>query len=280
MNTQLQVITPQWAADVLGNKNTRNIKFQKSWAEKLARDIKAGTFLLTHQGIAFDEEGILLDGQHRLSAVVMANKPVEMLVTTGVPSSQKFTGGQMKTFSTIDQGRIRKAGDVLSMMGIVNGRKIASVARTMLIACGNSNVKSVSLPQIQLVLEDVRQNIETCHAIAESKRDMFRPTAAVIAASSFLHTTMPMAVEEFLTELVGITGAENSPSRALFIWIKRHSMMGGSNAIAHFKTAASALKAQVEGQTRAKLYASEQAHSWLVSTNKPLSEKCKSIFLL
>jgi hypothetical protein len=280
MNTQIETITPRWAAEVLENKNTRNIRFQKTWAEKLARDIKAGTFLLTHQGIAFDAEGILLDGQHRLAAVVMANKPVQMLVTTGIACSQKANGGQMRTWNTIDQGRIRKAGDVLSMEGMSNGRRIAAVARCLLIACGNPKVGAVSLPQIQLVLEEVGEHIETCSAIAESKRQMFRPPASAIAATALLHTTMPMDAEEFMAELVAITGPENAPSRALIGWIKRHPMMGGANAIAHFKTTASALKAHTEGQTRIKLYSSEQAYSWLLSTNKPLVEKFKTILCL
>ena len=280
MNTQIERITPRWAAEVLENKNTRNIRFQKTWAEKLARDIKAGTFLLTHQGIAFDAEGILLDGQHRLAAVVMANKPVQMLVTTGIACSQKANGGQMRTWNTIDQGRIRKAGDVLSMEGMSNGRRIAAVARCLLIACGNPKVGAVSLPQIQLVLEEVGEHIETCSAIAESKRQMFRPPASAIAATALLHTTMPMDAEEFMAELVAITGPENAPSRALIGWIKRHPMMGGANAIAHFKTTASALKAHTEGQTRIKLYSSEQAYSWLLSTNKPLVEKFKTILCL
>ena len=94
MNIKVETITPSWASEVLEKRNTRNIRFQKTWAEKLARDIKAGTFLLTHQGIAFDEDGILLDGQHRLAAVVMANKPVEMLVSRGIAVSQRPMGAK------------------------------------------------------------------------------------------------------------------------------------------------------------------------------------------
>ena len=36
----------------------------------IARDMKAGHWRLTHQGIAFDPAGVLIDGQHRLWAIV------------------------------------------------------------------------------------------------------------------------------------------------------------------------------------------------------------------
>jgi hypothetical protein len=38
--------------------------------------------MVTHQGIAFDTQGVLVDGQHRLAAIIEADRPVELTVFT------------------------------------------------------------------------------------------------------------------------------------------------------------------------------------------------------
>jgi hypothetical protein len=43
--------------------------------------------MVTHQGIALDTDGVLIDGQHRLAAAVEADQPVDMLVITGVDAA-------------------------------------------------------------------------------------------------------------------------------------------------------------------------------------------------
>ena len=42
------------------------------WVERLTDTLRDGEFRTTHQGIAFDERGQLVDGQNRLSAIVEA----------------------------------------------------------------------------------------------------------------------------------------------------------------------------------------------------------------
>ena len=79
-----ELITPEIAEHYLatdqGNRNIRD-----SWVKKIARDIKNDRFVETHQGIAFDEDGTLIDGQHRLLAVIKAQKPIVIDVARNVP---------------------------------------------------------------------------------------------------------------------------------------------------------------------------------------------------
>ncbi len=82
MKIQVMTITPQMAVDML-KKNTENRKLRESTIETYATDMRNGDWVLTHQGIAFDNDGKLIDGQHRLYAIIRANVPVETLVTTG-----------------------------------------------------------------------------------------------------------------------------------------------------------------------------------------------------
>ncbi len=69
MQYQLVNITPEAATAILkGNKGNR--KPRQSHIEALADAMLRGEWKQTHQGIAISPTGKLLDGQHRLLAVV------------------------------------------------------------------------------------------------------------------------------------------------------------------------------------------------------------------
>lgn len=102
-----QLVTPDQAMMWL-DKNTHNRTVRQSVVEKYARDMKAGNWHLTHQGILFDWNDVLIDGQHRLWAIIESQSTIEMVVTYGAdPTSQEF----------IDGGEMRQARDVLALRG-------------------------------------------------------------------------------------------------------------------------------------------------------------------
>jgi len=108
MQTQLVVMTPQWAAQILKTANHDNRPIRRAAVKRLAESIKDGMWQITHQGIAIDTNGKLQDGQHRLSAIVEANQPVEILLTTGTyPAS----------YGVLDCGVGRTAADSLERIG-------------------------------------------------------------------------------------------------------------------------------------------------------------------
>jgi hypothetical protein len=98
------MVTPKMAQDWLDNFNTKNRTLNKPYSVRMARDIVAGDWRENHHGIAFSVDGTLLDGQHRLQAIVIADRPVRMLVWTGVSK---------EALLTIDTGRPRNALDNL-----------------------------------------------------------------------------------------------------------------------------------------------------------------------
>lgn len=77
------VITPEIAHDML-NYNTCNRPLSRNTVAKYARMMKQGEWYLSHQAIAFaeDENGkqILVDGQHRLAAVVQSGTTIKTTV--------------------------------------------------------------------------------------------------------------------------------------------------------------------------------------------------------
>ena len=68
-------VTPELACRWL-EANTQNRVVNPAHVDRLVRDMKAGRWYLTHQGIAFDTHGLLVDGQHRLWAILEADVPV------------------------------------------------------------------------------------------------------------------------------------------------------------------------------------------------------------
>jgi hypothetical protein len=105
-------ITPALAKTWLEN-NFRNRPLREDTVKAYARDMILGLWVATHQGIAFNDKDELIDGQHRLSAIVLANKTVRMMVTFGLPS--QIAGKQMTTMDAVDRGATRSVGQTLDV---------------------------------------------------------------------------------------------------------------------------------------------------------------------
>jgi hypothetical protein len=86
--------------------HVHNRELRQSKVEKYARDMKAGKWRLTAECIMFDTKGALINGQHRLWAIIEAGVPVRLMVAYGVPEDAT---------AVIDSGIIRTALDQLKL---------------------------------------------------------------------------------------------------------------------------------------------------------------------
>lgn len=96
MYFKVMIMTPEMAASIL-ETNERNRTPNRDKLEKLVYDIKHGYFELTHQAIAIDENGKLIDGQHRLKAVVESGMCAPMVVAFNAPTSVNMDIGTKRT---------------------------------------------------------------------------------------------------------------------------------------------------------------------------------------
>ncbi|MFE6451105.1 hypothetical protein [Nocardiopsis dassonvillei] len=119
MRSSIVSVNPELATRWL-DRNVSNRPMSRTTVDQLVQQIERGEWQLTHQGIAFDEDGNLLDGQHRLQAIVRTGAVVKMLVFEGVPKT---------SFSVLDTGRKRTGKDVLSLAGESNTAHLASALR-------------------------------------------------------------------------------------------------------------------------------------------------------
>jgi hypothetical protein len=85
--------------------NRCNRPLSKTHKDRLAKAIKDGEWFLTHQGIAFDQNSDLVDGQHRLAAIVDAGVCVPIMVSRGVDGKQ-YIDSCLRVRSTSDAGRL------------------------------------------------------------------------------------------------------------------------------------------------------------------------------
>lgn len=116
-----QLITPAIAEAYLqANISNRRIKIPTLY--QYTQEIIAGKWKEdTGEPIKLSASGVVLDGQHRLLAIVKANKAVWMHVCTNVPD---------EVFDVLDSGAVRNATDAFYVKGILNGNMIPSIIST------------------------------------------------------------------------------------------------------------------------------------------------------
>lgn len=105
--SRVVTVTPEVAEAFLSRASV-NRRLDKGRVKSLVGSILRDEWKLTHQGIAFDEAGVLLDGQHRLHAIIEANTAVRMFV---------FDGLSEDVFPVLDTGKRRSAADTLLSTG-------------------------------------------------------------------------------------------------------------------------------------------------------------------
>lgn len=108
MKTELIKITPEKAKQLL-KKNKKNRPVSQKRVKYYATLMEEGKWHTTHQGIAVSKSGIIIDGQHRLIAVVESGVTVMMNVTTGV---------EEETFKYVDVGYTRTTSNIFAIEGI------------------------------------------------------------------------------------------------------------------------------------------------------------------
>jgi len=115
INMREMIITQDIARQML-EKNTNNRPLSTHWVTELAERMKRGDWAFNGDTIRMNGEK-LLDGQHRLHAVVVSGVPIMALVVNGLDDD---------VFKTIDDGRRRSASDTLAVLGEKNTKKLAS----------------------------------------------------------------------------------------------------------------------------------------------------------
>lgn len=116
LRTVIELITPDRAREFL-KTNSKNRPIVKSNLKGLVDIIKMGKWVMNGDAIRVSGENILIDGQHRLQAIVDTGISCECLVVYGLKSD---------VFKTIDIGAARTLSHTLAVSGAKNNVLAAS----------------------------------------------------------------------------------------------------------------------------------------------------------
>jgi hypothetical protein len=119
MKYERRTISPSEAKALL-EKNIGNRPISQATVRQYLRLMAHGRFHLCPQPIVLSK-GRLLDGQHRLTALALHDKPVEFVICENAPE---------EAMATIDRGRVRRVQDVLTVdHGLKDASRIVGLCR-------------------------------------------------------------------------------------------------------------------------------------------------------
>lgn len=117
MEIRVEKITPERAKELLAT--TRNRKVKPGHVARLARDMTSGNWRsnsVAHVATTPDGE-VMIDGQHRMMAVIASDTTVEMIV---------IYGESLHDQEVLDTGKARTLADTLTLRGEVNCNGLAA----------------------------------------------------------------------------------------------------------------------------------------------------------
>lgn len=189
----IYVVTPDLAAELL-KRNTRNRKISRSVVDKYIAEMKRGEWYPTASGIGFDVDGVLVDGQHRLMAIVESGVSVPMLVVEGLPSRSQ---------EKVDRQRRRTIFDVFSLAGYKNNR-IEIQTATFLASLTDDGTISTSVAdcEVAAAIDAFRDSLAVVCAETRSKQKGV-DSVGVRAAMVLAHAKHGDKAIEFLHRVRG-----------------------------------------------------------------------------
>ena len=265
MKTTVETITPAKAQKILDAQlvpeNQRRLS--PMTVDSYARAMKAGQWLLTHQGIAIDDNGELMDGQHRLRAIVASGVSVQLQVTRGVPHNGRSDG--VYTIDAIDRGAPRAVGQQLALRhGIKNGYLVAAVGRGILwLACYSTGkmVGRFSVGNAIAVLNVYGSEIEYC--ISHRSPDYRIRNAATISACAFAMKGCKRQMEEFYLQLsYGENLSAGDPALSCRRWLMNADARAGQ--LTEYRAVLTAAMKYVQQEPLRKIYDSEHGYNFFL----------------
>ena len=200
MRIRFEKITPAIAKKYLAC-NVKNRPVRQNHLKALINEMRQGIYLETHQGIAFNTNGELIDGQHRLMAVIESGATVTMPVARGLPVTQTINGTEFNTMDVIDRGPRRTVADQLKLNhGVVDANRYVAAMRTIArLLVDNLHPPALSIQQALFLKTHFGQSVET---IAEACwGSKLTKSGNLIGAMSFGMSRDPLLVVKFAKQL-------------------------------------------------------------------------------
>ena len=214
IGAKLTTVTPELAEQLL-QRNTGNRKLEAARVKQYAADIERGDWALNGEAIKVSVSGRILDGQHRLMAVIEASKSIESILITGLADEAQ---------ETMDQGKARSLGDLLRMRGESNYSTLAAVVKTINVYQRHGSLVPV-IGQPQPTTAQMLRTLERNEEIRESVDFALKNTRSWlqksnVAALHYLFASVDQAdADDFFTRLA--TGENLDSTNPIYVLRER-----------------------------------------------------------
>jgi hypothetical protein len=218
-----ETITPETAQRYL-DQNKLNRPVREAHVKVLLADILAGNFIENGEaGVTFDWNGNIAGGQHTLTAISRADRPVTCRVTRGVDPAAR---------ATMNDGLHQKFSDDLHVAGVVGATNAEPLLRKILVwetveknnrgQGGLLTWRITKMSRSHLAQQWPGYADEITRTLTDTKRwtELWKPIGNRGALHMFWwllveHTHIPAAtVEDFLSRVV--YGTQTETERTLF----------------------------------------------------------------
>ena len=193
---ELIEVTPEVASYLL-TFNSENRRLYERRVIEIAEDIAAGRWQVNGETIILSKDGEVNDGQHRLSAIILADAPAQTLM---------FFGAERDSRLTVDMGKPRSVGDFLGMQNIANSTLAAAVSKLHVAwSRGVYGVGSSGCGTKQELREHYLKNeaiiVRAISAVGHTKFASFAGKTSTVVAYTVIYPVNSSGCDEFFEKL-------------------------------------------------------------------------------
>jgi len=236
-------VTPDWALQVLTERNNNNRNVRDDRVEKYIADLVHGNWEVINNGIGFYKDGTLADGQHRLWGIVESQQTVDVIVVFGMSKS---------AIAKIDEGAPRSTKDVATMMGLEASHTRLSVTNYLLEQRGTRR----TTPRGEQIAfyERHKDGVEFVVSRLKKQRVAKAPVmAAILRAWYNVDRDKLSRFCEVMDSGMANDKSEHSPI-LLREWLLRNNNNSGPFRLEMYRKTEGAICAFMEGRAIEKLY--------------------------
>lgn len=267
----VSTVTPLIAAKIIDGsnegKNVQNRRARPGQIKRIADEMERGAFRFTHQGLAWSASGHLIDGQHRLRAIVKTNTSHRFLVSEGWTADVR---------PVLDTGEARQLRDHLRIMGVMGAGDVDDYSDLIAVTVNgiqryaHRESARTSFAAAEKIIDAHKAGLRWLIERAPHTRGGDAPGGAITAAFVYAYPRAAPVLDKAWEDL--ITGAglrKGDPMIVLRDLInKKHGAMQGDTARALvFRKVLSVLYLRLRGEKREKLRSSDEAMQFFAEAN-------------
>jgi hypothetical protein len=251
----VEPVDPRRAQELLDLNTDNYRRLRPGLVDKYARDMVEKRWLFTGDKLGVETNGVLSDGQNRLSAQIKAGVTLWWTIVWDLTPESTMV---------MDTGGARTAADHLHHIGITNAREVAALAREIIRSSGSRRNTGVSTAEVDTLVREDKSIREICSKVSGLNSTLKLSTKRIIGYGWWkLHRIDPIKAEEFFRRLDRLDNLDkSSPILALhrrLLTIKNDKGTAGKGGQEQAATIIYAWNAWVAGEPREHLRAITRA---------------------